>query len=205
MPSEREVEEILRDHNAIEEGHFLLASGNHSGHYVQTARLMREPHLVDELLEDYRESLTEEFGGVDKLLTAATGGITVAQQVGLQLGKTTIFAERNDENELELNRGFELSPGESILLVEDVVTTGGTLEELADLVEQRGADVAGVFSLINRSDHTDWSGRPFRSLLSVDYPVYSPAECPLCDGGQEARRPGTKEVENETATGRSTE
>lgn len=203
MPSENELEAILRDHNAIEEGHFLLASGNHSGHYVQTARLMREPHLVDEILDDYRARLAEEFGDVDKILTAATGGITVAQQVGLKLEKTTIFAERSDDNELELNRGFDLSPGEAVLLVEDVVTTGGTLEELAELVESQGANVAGVFSLINRSDLTDWSGRPFLSLLFVEYPVYPAEECPLCDGEDEAHRPGTKEVEDETATGRS--
>ena len=203
MPSENEIEQILRDHNAIEEGHFLLASGNHSGHYVQTARLMREPHLVDEILEDYRSLLEEQFGAVDKILTAATGGITVAQQVGIKLEKTTIFAERNDDNELELNRGFDLAPDETVLLVEDVVTTGGTLGELADLVDDRGATVAGVFSLINRSDLTDWSGKPFLSLLSVDYPVYSPAECPICEDEGEAHRPGTKEVENETATGRS--
>ncbi len=203
MPSENKIETILREHNAIEEGHFLLASGNHSGHYVQTARLMREPHVVDEILEDYVDELEMTFGDVDKILTAATGGITLAQQVGLKLKKTTIFAERNDENELELNRGFNLAPDETVLLVEDVVTTGGTLGELEELVLQNKAEVAGVFSMINRSDHEDWNGRPFRSLLSVDFPVYAAEECPLCDEGEDAHRPGTKDVEEETVTGRS--
>jgi orotate phosphoribosyltransferase len=203
MPSENKIEQILRDHNAIEEGHFLLASGNHSGHYVQTARLMREPHVVDDILEDFTDELKSTFGNVDKILTAATGGITPAQQVGLKLRKTTIFAERSDANDLELNRGFELTPDETVLLVEDVVTTGGTLEELKELVEENGAEVAGVFVLINRSDYEHWHGGPLRSLLSVDYPVYSAEECPLCEDGEDARRPGTKDVEDETVTGRS--
>jgi orotate phosphoribosyltransferase len=85
------------------------------------------------------------------------------------------------------------------------VTTGGTLEELEELVHDNEAEVAGVFSMINRSDHENWNGRPFRSLLSVNYPVYSADECPLCDDGEDAYRPGTKDAEEETAIGRSQE
>jgi orotate phosphoribosyltransferase len=198
MPSPADLEDLLRDHGAVQEGHFVLASGNHSEHYVQTAKLMKEPGLVDQILDDYRNILEESFGSVDKILTAATGGITFAQQVGLKLDTTTIFAERNDQNKLELNRGFDLSTGESVLLVEDVVTTGGTLKELNTLVLEHSAEPAGVFAMINRSGMDDWNGKPFLSMLSVDYPVYSPDECPGCTQGEQAVRPGTKEVDGET-------
>jgi orotate phosphoribosyltransferase len=198
MPSVSELEKLLREHGAVREGHFVLASGNHSEHYVQTAQLMQEPKLVDEVLDDVSRKLEQTFGDVDKLLTAATGGITFAQQVGLKLNKTTIFAERDETNTLELNRGFEIFEGDSVLLVEDVVTTGGTLEELEDLVEEYGATVAGVFSMINRSGMDDWNDRPFLSLLTVDYPVYSPKDCPGCTEGDEAVRPGTKSVDGES-------
>jgi orotate phosphoribosyltransferase len=198
MPSVSELEKLLREHGAVREGHFVLASGNHSEHYVQTAQLMQEPKLVDEILEDVSRKLERTFGDVDRLLTAATGGITFAQQVGLKLNKTTIFAERDETNTLEFNRGFEIFEGDSVLLVEDVVTTGGTLEELEDLVEEYGATVAGVFSMINRSGMDDWNDRPFLSLLTVDYPVYSPEDCPGCTEGDEAVRPGTKSVDGES-------
>jgi len=194
MPSPADVQNLLKKHGAIQEGHFVLASGKHSEFYVQTAQLMKEPSLVDELLEDFRDDLSEAFGAVDTILTAATGGITFAQQVGLILRTTTIFAERNDSNELELNRGFQLRENESVLLVEDVVTTGGTLTELNELVEENHATTLGVYTMINRSGMTDWHGRPFLSVLSVDYPVYSPDSCPACSDATDAVRPGTKEV-----------
>ncbi len=198
MPSVSELEDLLREHGAVRKGHFVLASGNHSEYYVQTAQLLQEPHLVDEVLEDYLGRLRETFAMSDKILTAATGGITLAQQVGLKLEETTMFAERNDSNELKLNRGFRLASGDSVLLVEDVVTTGGTLRELESVVNEHCARVEGVFSMIDRSGMSDWKGRPFLSLLSVDYPIYSPEECPRCTNGDNPVRPGTKDVSNES-------
>lgn len=203
MPLEDDLERLLREHGGLREGHFLLASGNHSGHYVQTAQLLKEPHLVDEILDEALPTVKSKFGTIEKLLTAATGGITFAQQVGLKLRKTTIFAERDNSNQLTLERGFDLSAGERVLLVEDVVTTGGTLSELQELVEQNQAQVTAVLAMVNRSDLTEWEGRPFRSLLSLNYPVYTPEECPLCKDGGTPVRPGTKTVDSETVTGRS--
>lgn len=191
-----DVETLLKEHGAIQTGHFVLASGNHSEHYVQTARLMQHPAIVDELLRNVLPNFEWERPP-ETILTAATGGITFAQQVGLRMGKKTIFAERSDDNELNLERGFTLSEGESVLLVEDVVTTGGTLEELQQLVESRGAETVGVLSMINRSDLETFNGVPFHALLSVDYPVYESDDCPLCADGREQTRPGTKEVMNE--------
>lgn len=201
MPSKAELEDLLRDHGAVQEGHFVLASGKHSPYYVQTARILQEPYIVDDILDDVISDLRTIFGHVDTILTAATGGITFAQQTGLKLEKKTIFAERNDSNELELNRGFTISSGDSVLLVEDVVTTGGTLDELEYLVESHDAEVAGVFSMINRSSQDHWNNEPFFSLLSVDYPVYDSDECPRCEDDSEAVRPGTKRVEDESVLG----
>lgn len=192
MPSK--IESLLKEHGAVQTGHFVLASGNHSKHYVQTAQLMQHPDLVDEVLNDELPKFDWEKTP-DTILTAATGGITFAQQVGLRMGKKTIFAERDDNNQLVLERGFDLAENESVLLVEDVVTTGGTLEELEDLVADHGAETVGVLSMINRSDLNNWSGKPFHALLNVEYPVYDSSECPLCENGKERTRPGTKDVE----------
>lgn len=194
MPSR--VESLLREHGAVQTGHFVLASGKHSEYYVQTAQLMQYPALVDELLVEELPRFDWEKTP-ETILTAATGGITFAQQVGLRMEVKTIFAERNDRNELNLERGFTLSDGEPVLLVEDVVTTGGTLEELEVLVDEHNADTVGVLSMINRSDLNEWNGKSFHALLDVDYPIYESADCPLCEKGRDRTRPGTKEVVNE--------
>ncbi|MFB6344447.1 MAG: phosphoribosyltransferase family protein [bacterium] len=194
MPSD--VETLLKKHDAIQTGHFVLASGNHSEHYVQTAQLMQYPAVVDNLLKSELPNM-EWDRTPDTILTAATGGITFAQQVGLRLEKKTIFAERSDDNELVLERGFRLSEDEAVLLVEDVVTTGGTLEELKELAEHRGADLVGVLSMINRSDLRTFHNAIFHALLDVDYPIYDPDQCPLCENGRERTRPGTKDVMSE--------
>lgn len=196
LPMPSTVESLLKKHGAVQTGHFVLASGNHSEHYVQTAQLMQYPALVDELLVEELPSI-EWDDQPDTILTAATGGITFAQQVGLRMGLKTIFAERNDANDLALERGFTLAEDESVLLVEDVVTTGGTLEELEELVEAHDARTIGVLSMINRSELTGWNDRPFNALLNVDYPIYESDECPLCENGRERTRPGTKEVMEE--------
>lgn len=194
MLSDDEIRAILEDHGALLEGHFLLASGKHSNHYLQAAMIAQHPPVLSRILKDPLRELGESLS-IDTVLTAATGGIPVAQQVGTLLERRTIFAERDEENRLRLRRNFRITSGEKVLLVEDVVTTGGTLGELRDLVEQHGGEVVGVFTLFNRSGMSRWSSFPLRSTFETEFPLWDPGECPLCDKGLPLERPGTKDVD----------
>ncbi len=117
---------LLKDYGAVEEGHFLLASGKHSNFYVKKGKLVQHPWELQQMIEQ-RVDAMRELGQIDVVLSPAMGGVPVGQQVGLALHARTIYAERNAEtNQLELKRGFEIHPGERLLLVEDVITTGVT-------------------------------------------------------------------------------
>jgi len=191
MSSDREsVIGTLREYGALLEGHFRLASGRHSGHYVQVARIQQHPRALAALLKGALASL--EFGSFDLVVTAAVGGLAVGQQVGLIVDKRTIFAERKGGPELRFHRGFEVAAGERVLLVEDVVTTGGTLSEMRGLVEEAEASVVAVFTVINRSGSEEWEGTPMASVLAASFPTYESADCPLCREGLPIERPGTK-------------
>lgn len=186
---------LLKDYGAVEEGHFLLASGNHSNFYVKKGKLVQHPWELQKMIEQRVEAM-RELGQIDVVLSPAMGGVPVGQQVGLALHARTIYAERNVEtNELELKRGFEIKKGERLLLVEDVITTGGTLLELTDFIESQGGEVAGVFVVVNRSGKETVGDYPVVSCMEVQFPVYSPDEVPEWLAAIPAVRPGTKKVE----------
>jgi orotate phosphoribosyltransferase len=194
MPySKDEVIAILKQHQAMLEGHFVLASGKHSGHYVQVAMVTQFPHVLADLLKDKITEMKQKID-IDTILSAAVGGIPVGQQVALLSQCRSLFAERDEKNQLILKRNFSLNPDEKVLLVEDVVTTGGTLIELKKLVERHQAKVTGVFTVINRSGKDEWEGLPLETILAINFPVYPPNECPLCKEGIPAHRPGTKKI-----------
>ncbi|OGH60956.1 MAG: orotate phosphoribosyltransferase [Candidatus Lindowbacteria bacterium RIFCSPLOWO2_12_FULL_62_27] len=193
MQSTDEILDVFKTCQALKVGHFALASGKHSGHYFQVAMLTQHPRLLSRLIE----SAVHPFRtspGVDTVLSAAIGGVPVGQQVALALGCRAIFAERHPDDRLVLRRSFSIRPAERILLVEDVITTGGTLDELNRLVEDAGAAIAGVFAVVNRSGRADWNGRPIEAILSMKLPVYDESECPMCRTGGFPVRPGTKKV-----------
>lgn len=195
MPSASNDRERLREAGALLEGHFVLASGRHSPAYVQAARLTERPGNLARSMEPVLEAMDP---GVTPrtVLTAAMGGVPVGQQVALMQDCRSLFAERNEANELVLERGFELEVDEPILLVEDVVTTGGTLGELKELVSRAGARVVGVFTLINRSGSDRWEDHTLNSVYTVNIPTYNPPECPECREDRPAVRPGSKEVDD---------
>jgi len=114
--------------------------------------------------------------------------------LGLALEKRAVFAERNAENQMELRRGFELHAGEKLLMAEDVVTTGGTLKEIRKLAEAAGADILGVFCVINRSGSDVWEGLPLISLIDLQFPTYAPDELPPELAAVPVHRPGSKKV-----------
>ncbi|MDF1753861.1 MAG: orotate phosphoribosyltransferase [Verrucomicrobiales bacterium] len=193
--SSEETIELLKDYGAVEEGHFILASGNHSNYYVKKGKLVQHPYELQKMIEQVVPEM-RELGEIDVVLSPAMGGVPVGQQVGLALHARTIYAERNAEtNELELKRGFEIKKGERLLLVEDVITTGGTLLELTDFIQEQGGEVAGVFVVVNRSGKDKVGDYPVVSCMEVQFPVYAPDEVPEWLEKIEAVRPGTKKVE----------
>ncbi|MDH4409376.1 MAG: orotate phosphoribosyltransferase [Verrucomicrobiales bacterium] len=192
--SPEETIELLKGYGAIEEGHFILASGKHSAYYVKKGKLVQHPWELQRMIEQVVPQL-EALGGIDVVLSPAMGGVPVGQQVGLAVHARTIYAERNSEsNLLELKRGFEIKPGERLLLVEDVITTGGTLLELTDFIESQGGIVAGVFVVVNRSGKTTVGDYPVVSCMEIQFPVYEPDAVPESLAAIPAVRPGTKKV-----------
>ncbi|MDF1657699.1 MAG: orotate phosphoribosyltransferase [Verrucomicrobiales bacterium] len=193
--SPEETIELLKDYGAVEQGHFILASGKHSGFYVKKGKLVQHPWELQKMIEQRVEAM-RELGQIDVVLSPAMGGVPVGQQVGLAVHARTIYAERNPEtNELELKRGFEIKPGERLLLVEDVITTGGTLLELTDFIASQGGIVAGVFVIVNRSGKVKVGDYPVVSCMEIQFPVYEPGDIPEELAAIEAIRPGTKRVE----------
>ncbi|MBP6785116.1 MAG: orotate phosphoribosyltransferase [Verrucomicrobiales bacterium] len=190
-----EAIELLKEYGAIEQGHFVLASGKHSAYYVKKGRLVQHPWELQRMIEQ-RVPEMRALGPIDVVLSPAMGGVPVGQQVGLAVHARTIYAERNPENnQLELKRGFEIRPGERLLLVEDVITTGGTLLELTDFIESQGGEVAGVFVVVNRSGKTTVGDYPVVSCMEIQFPVYEAGEVPDSLQAIPAVRPGTKKVE----------
>jgi orotate phosphoribosyltransferase len=186
--------------DAVRNGHFLLASGLHSDTYVQCARVFESPAMAHKLCK----ALAERAARLkpDCVIGPAVGGIVIAYEMAGLLKARAIYMERVDK-ELKLRRGFEVLPGERILVTEDVVTTGGSAKEVVEAVTAIGAKVVGVVSLVNRSGGKADFGVPFHSLLDVNPPVYKPEECPMCAKGMPVEAPGMKGLKLEASAKKS--
>lgn len=171
---------ILKESGAILSGHFLLTSGLHSATYVEKFKILQFPLLCDKLCKGIAENFQTQSPNV--VLGAATGGIVISHSVGRALCTRSIFAER-ENNELVLRRGFNIENGERVVIVDDVVTTGGSLLELIDLVVKYGGHILGIGVLIDRSGGKIDFGFPFHSLITLDIPTFKPEECPQCLAG----------------------
>ena len=190
MSDQNAILDVFRGAGALLEGHFLLASGMHSPTYLQCALLLQDPGRAERLCTE----LAREFAEVDvqTVVGPAVGGIVVAHEVARALGAKALFAERQD-GRMTLRRGFAVEPGERILLVEDVVTTGGSLREVQEMVTAAGADVLGVASLVDRTSGRDPGfGMPLVSLVRVNVPAYEADDCPLCRDGLPLVKPGSR-------------
>lgn len=185
--------ERFRRCGAIQEGHFRLSSGLHSPTYVQSALVLQHPEEASALgaaLAGLVRGLAPEV-----VVGPALGGILVAHEVARALGVRAIFAERQD-GLLALRRGFAIRPGERVLVVEDVVTTGGTVEEVAALVQEGGGVVVGVAALIDRAGGRGGSAGPLVALVTLEIPTFSPEDCPLCRQGVPVVKPGSRSQES---------
>lgn len=187
-------EEILaafRESGAMLEGHFKLTSGRHSDRYLQCALVLQHPELTEKLAKELADVIPKEQ--IDLVIGPAIGGITIAYEVARQLGTPTIFAERENGN-MTLRRGFQIPSGAKVLVVEDVITTGGSVMEVAALVEKLGGQVVGIASLVDRSNGKVDMGYPYYSILPMEVVSYSAEECPMCQNGLPVVKPGSRNI-----------
>lgn len=179
------------ERGALLEGHFVLSSGLHSPKYLQCALALQ--HTDDAAM--YGAEIAERHAGqeIDTVASPAIGGLVIGFAVAQALGVRFIWTERQN-GEMTLRRGFTLEPSERILVVEDVITTGGSTRECIAALEQHGGKVVAAASIIDRSNGAADVGVPRISLLSLDVPSYSPDICPMCSAGSEAVKPGSRNI-----------
>ena len=181
--------EIFRSSGALLEGHFKLTSGLHSNTYFQCAKVLQYPEYLTEICRN----IASFFSGLkaDTVISPAVGGIVVGTEVGRQLGVKTVFAERKN-GEMALRRGFSVSPGDKVLVVEDVITTGGSVAEVIGVVTKAEAEIVGVGSVVDRSNGTVTLAEKQFSLLTLEVKNYEPHNCPLCDQNVPIDIPGSR-------------
>ncbi|MFZ5517754.1 MAG: orotate phosphoribosyltransferase [Candidatus Zhuqueibacterota bacterium] len=186
-----DVLKIFKETGAFLEGHFLLTSGLHSPHYFQCAKVLQYPKHAEKLCWEITYHYMSEK--VDVVVGPALGGIIVAQEVGRLMSARAIFSER-ENNVMTLRRGFEICKDERVLVVEDVVTTGGSILEVIDLVKNAEAQLVGVAFLVDRSQNRVQFSVPKYAVMEMDVVTYKPEECPLCKTGMELVKPGSRKL-----------
>lgn len=187
--TDKEVLFLFEELNALLKGHFKLSSGLHSEKYLQCALVLQHPAIAEKLARTLADKFKDEK--IDVVIGPALGGVTWAYEVARALGVRGIFAER-EEGAMTLRRGFSIDEGERVLVVEDVVTTGGSTKEVIEVVTARGGVVVGVGSVIDRSDKPVDFGVRFKSLAKVNVRTFKEHECPLCKAGTPAVKPGSR-------------
>lgn len=187
MTSDKALQ-LFKDSGAFLEGHFILTSGLHSPHYVEKFRVLEHPRYTAMLCNEIADRFREHEP--DVVLGPATGGIILAHEIGKALDCHAMFTERVD-GKMVLRRGFQLSPEHKVLLVEDIVTTGGSIFEVIDIVRRSGAEILGLALLVDRSGGKVHFGIPVHALVTLDVVTYQPVDCPLCANGIPAVKPGS--------------
>ena len=190
MVTPREVEQIFRDAGAFREGHFVLSSGKHSARYLEKFQVLQWPVRTTALCADIAEWSRELGPGT--IAGPTTGGIILAHEVARQMELRAVYAERKESGRgREFRRGFELRPDERVLVVDDIMTTGGSVQETIDAVRSAGAQVVGAAVLVDRSGGAASLGVPLHALWTLDIPTYEPDDCPQCADGVPLTKPGT--------------
>jgi orotate phosphoribosyltransferase len=188
-----ELLSLFRERGALLEGHFLLSSGLHSPRYLQCARLLMDPPLATDLGRRLADALRPLLNGraPQAVVGPALGGVLVGHEVARAFGCRGLFTERLG-SAMTLRRGFALARGETVVVVEDVITTGGSTREVIDVIGERGGEVLAVGSLVDRSGGRAELGVPLASLLRLEVPTYAPTDCPLCAQGGTPQKPGSR-------------
>jgi orotate phosphoribosyltransferase len=191
MPTREELVDLFRKSGALLEGHFRLSSGLHSNGYLQCALVLQQPATAELLGRAIAERTRDLRPTV--VLSPALGGVVIGHEVGRALGVRAIFAERQD-GVLTLRRGFMLGETDRVLVIEDVLTTGGSTKETMQVAAAAGAQVVGAASIVDRSGGAAAFDVPFAALLGIDLPTYQPDACPLCAKGLPVVKPGSRPV-----------
>ena len=180
------------------EGHFLLSSGRHSDRYFQCARLMQFPDRAAAVLSTIAERIKADIKSgilkIDAIAGPAMGGIIVAYELGRQLGLPAFFTERDDSGSMCLRRGFEIKPGDRILIAEDVVTTGKSSGESASVLEAQGAVIAALACIVDRRQEGHDIAWPFYPAVKIEAANWDPSDCALCKKGIPAVKPGSRKI-----------
>ena len=189
MSERDQILSIFRSTEALLDGHFVLTSGRHSASYFQCAKVLQHP----EYLTAFSIMIADEFEGQapDVVISPAIGGVVLGTEVGTQLGCRTIFAERK-EGKMVIRRGFHIEKGEKVLVVEDVITTGGSVREVMDLVDEAGANILGVGVLVDRSNGTVTLHNNQYSIVKLDAVSYGEDEVPDDLAAIPIQKPGSR-------------
>ncbi|MBR5235970.1 MAG: orotate phosphoribosyltransferase [Clostridia bacterium] len=190
MTRER-VMEILKEAGVLLEGHFQLTSGRHSDKYLQCAKIFQDTRYSEELCADLAAKFKDK--NVELVIGPAIGAISMSYEVSRHLGVRNIFAER-ENGAMTLRRSFTVEPGQRVLVVEDVVTTGGSVREVIDLVRAQGGEVIGVGVVVDRTGGKIDFGVPLESVISIDVVSFEPEDCPLCKAGVSVVKPGSRNL-----------
>lgn len=191
MGSQGSILETLRHSGALKEGHFVLSSGRHSDRYIEKFDLLRQPNATSEVCRLIAERFSD--GAIDVVVGPTTGGVILAFEVGRQLGVAAAFAERRPTGETgrEFRRGTTFPSGGRVLVVDDILTTGGSLRETLDALAGYPVEVAGVAVLVDRSSGGVNLDVPYVALETMEIATWDASDCPLCRSGQPVVRPGS--------------
>lgn len=187
--TQEEVLRLFEEKDALLTGHFRLSSGLHSEKYLQCALVLQHPDAAGRIGAAMAGLFADEKP--DCVVGPAIGGIVVAQEVGRALGVRAMFSEREGDR-MTLRRGFSIEKGERVLIVEDVITTGGSVQEAVDALVGLGANVVGVGVIIDRSGGRASFSVPFKSLAKLEVDAFTEDECPLCRRGEPVYKPGSR-------------
>ena len=199
-----DIEKIYKDAKALLEGHFLLSSGNHSRYYLQSAKVLEDPKTAEILAQALAKEIKKSSIAIDTICSPALGGLLAGYELARALGVRFIFAERVG-GKMTIRRGFEIHKGEKILICEDIITTGGSALEAANVAQNLGADIVGYAALANRGFCSRIgsnkqakiecklpSNLPLFALADFEFEIYEPDNCPLCKEGTKAIKPGSR-------------
>ena len=187
---------LLKESGAMLEGHFLLSSGRHSDRYFQCAKLLQYPDRAAAALAEVAHKIKQDIQtgklAIDAVVGPAMGGIIVAYELGRQLGVPAFFTERDDTGAMALRRGFEIRPGQKLLITEDVVTTGKSYGECAAVLESAGAKIAALACVVDRRQSGVEIPWPFYPACTVEVANWEAGSCELCKKGIPAIKPGSR-------------
>ena len=194
-PASPSIMDLFAETGAYLRGHFRLTSGLHSGEYLQCAKVLAFPRYAERLGQELAAKMQPliEAAVIDAVISPAMGGIIIGHEVARALNVKSLFTERDTStNEMTLRRGFELKPGERAIVIEDVVTTGGSTKEVVHLLQSSGVEVLAAGSIIDRSGGKADVGAPRAALATLNPIAYNPQDCPLCQAGEPLVKPGSR-------------